>query len=329
MRHRRAALVAGLLAVTVLTVPGTPAAAGADPEALLQRARDASDDVALTGIVEVRWRDGDDLRVERTGARSRGDAYVVGNGDNFVVGADGARWAADDGIATVWGHTEGRKPPQPGSTWELELDDDARVAGRDAFVVVASFDDGTERARFYVDKELGLLLRRDVLQEDGDLERSVRFTHLAADGVAPAVPPVPGGVPGPTATDDLGPRFVAPETLDPGFQLLGRYEHPDGTVQLFYGDGLFSLSVFQQPGNVDWSSLPEGGREGTVDDERATAYATAAGTVVIWTRDDLVMTGVSDAPPEVAHEALAAIDGGGDGFLTEVVDFVLGPFGWN
>jgi len=325
----RAALALGLFGVTLLALPSAPASAGTDPEALLRDAREASEDVTLAGIVEVRWRDGDSMHVERTGARSRAGAYVIGHGERFAVGAEGARWTAHDGIATAWGHEDGQEPPRPGATWELALDDSAQVAGREAYVVVASLDDGTERARFYVDKDLGLLLRRDVLQEDGGLERSVRFTRLAAEGVAPAVPAVPGGAPSPTPTDDVGPRFVAPEELEPGFRLLGQYEHPDGTVQLFYGDGLFSLSVFQQPGSVDWASLPDGGEPGTVGDERAAAYGSAAGTVVVWTRDDLVMTGVSDAPPEIAHEAIAAIDGDGDGFLTDLVDFVLGPFGWN
>jgi hypothetical protein len=325
----RAAVAFGLFGATLLALPSAPASAGTDPEALLRDARDASEDVALAGIVEVRWREGDSMRVQRTGARSHAGAYVVGRGEHFAVGADGARWAAGDGIATAWGHVDGEEPPRPGAAWELELDDSAEVAGREAYVVVASLDDGTEHARFYIDKGLGLLLRRDVLREDGDLERSVRFTRLAAEGVAPAVPAVPGGAPTPTPTDDVGPRFVAPEELEPGFQLLGQYEHPDGTVQLFYGDGLFSLSIFEQPGSVDWDSLPEGGRPGNVGDERAAAYVTPAGTVVVWARDDLVLTGVSDAPPEIAHDAIAAIDGGGDGFLTELVDFVLGPFGWN
>jgi sigma-E factor negative regulatory protein RseB len=325
----RAAAVLGLLAAALVAVPGAPASAGTDPEALLRDARQASEDVSLAGIVEVRWREGGSMRVERTGARSRGGAYVVGRGENVAVGAEGDRWAADDGIATRWGHIEGDDPPRPGSTWRLALGDPAEVAGREAYVIVARRDDGPARARFYVDKSLGLLLRRDVLQRDGDVERSVRFTRLAANDVVPAVPPVPPGAPGPITTDDVGPRFVAPEELEPGFELLGQYEHPDGTVQLFYGDGLFSLSVFEQPGSVDWGSLPEGAREGDVDGERAALYATAAGTVVVWGRDDLVLTGVSDAPPDVARAAIAAVDGGGDGFLTELVDFVLGPFGWN
>ena len=45
--------------------------------------------------------------------------------------------------------------------------------------------------------------------------------------------------------------------------------------------------------------------------------------------DDLVLTGVSDAPPDVAFGAFETLDGTTDDLFTELVDFVLGPFGWN
>ncbi len=326
---RRAAIGVGLLFGVVVALPGSPASAGTDPEALLRDARDASEDAALAGVVEVRWREGDNLRSAETDARSREGAVIVGHGNNLAVGGENSRWSANDGIATRWGGIDGEHAPGPGSTWNLELDDDAEVAGRDAYVVVARDDDDTPRARFYVDQDLGVLLRRDVLQEDGDIDRSVRYKRLSAADVVPAVPPVPAFAPGPSPTDDVGDQFVAPARLEPGFRLLGRYEHPDGTVQLFYNDGLFSLSVFEQQGAVDWDALPGGGHGSVVDGERASTYSTAAGTVVVWGRDDLVLTGVSDAPPDVAFGAFETLDGTNDDLFTELVDFVLGPFGWN
>jgi sigma-E factor negative regulatory protein RseB len=325
----RGGLGAALL-VALVAVPGPQASAGEDPEALLEHARDVSDETAVAGVVEVRWREDGDLRVERTGARSRGGTYVVGRGDHVAVGSADARWATDDGIATRWGPIETEGAPRPSAAWQLDLaDEPARVADRDAYVVIARSDDGTARARFFVDTETGLLLRRDVLQRDGDLERSVRFSRLSAGDVVPAVPPVPDGGPQPVATDDVGAGFVAPQHLDPGFRLLGRYEHPDGTVQLFYADGLFSLSVFEQSGVIDWDALPEGGDPTNVADERALSYATAAGTVVVWAQDDLVLTGVSDAPPDIARAAIDAVGGDDTSAFEDVVDFVLGPFGWD
>jgi sigma-E factor negative regulatory protein RseB len=319
------AVVAGL----VVALPGGQATAGTDPEALLRRARAASATTPVAGIVEVRWRDGDgDLQTDRTGARARDGAYVVGRGGSIAVGVGGLRWAAGDGVATRWGHVGDTDPPAPGSAWELAVDGSAEVAGRRANVVVARRGDGPVRARFFVDRASGLLVRRDVLQRDGDVVRSVRFTRLTTDDISPAVPPVPQRGPKVTTTDEVGGEYLAPDRLESGFHLLGRYEQPGGAVQLFYSDGLFSLSLFEQPGEVEWEALPEGGRRDTVAEQRAQWYATHAGTVVVWSRDGLVLTGVSDAPPDTVRAAVATVKAPEGGVVDDVVDFVLEPFDW-
>jgi sigma-E factor negative regulatory protein RseB len=245
------------------------------------------------------------------------------------VGLGGLRWAADDGVATRWGRVGDTELPAPGTAWQLDLDGSAEVAHRPAHVVVARRGDGPVRARFYVDDASGLLVRRDVLQRDGDLERSVRFTRLATDDITPAVPPVPEGGPKAVPTHDVGDEYVVPDRLEPGFRLMGRYEHPSGAVQLFYSDGLFSLSLFEQPGAVDWAALPEGGRRATAGSERAQWYATDAGTVVVWSRAGLVLTGVSDAPRDTVRTAVSGVKGEGGGLVDDIVDFVLEPFDWD
>jgi sigma-E factor negative regulatory protein RseB len=216
--------------------------------------------------------------------------------------------------------------PPPAATWDLEFDDPAAVAGRTVKVVVARDEDGRARARFYVDPATHLLLRRDVFDRDGALTRSVRFLRLST-GASPAVPPVPEDGPTVAATDEVPGGFAAPEELG-GFRLLGRYQHPDGTLQLFYGDGLFSLSVFEQDGLVDWDAMPEGGRSTSVEGERARVYSTAAGTVVVWGERGLVLTGVSDAPADTVEAVLPGVATDDQDMLDDVVDFVFAPFGW-
>jgi sigma-E factor negative regulatory protein RseB len=316
----------GVLAGAALLVVGPSASAGDDPEALLEKARSASATGNVAGIVEVRWIDGGELFVERVGARSRGDAYVVGRGNRVAVGRDGVRYAAADGIATRWGIDSMDAAPAPGAAWDLELGDPVRVAGRTASVVSARGDDGRVRARFYVDPDTGLLLRRDVFDEEGHLARSVRFVRLNT-GVAPAVPQVPSGAPTVSATDEVPDGFSAPEELG-HFRLLGRYRHPDGTLQLFYGDGLFSLSVFEQDGVVDWAAMPDGGRRAEVEGAKARTYSTAAGTVVVWGERGLALTGVSDAPADTLRAVLPDVAGDDQSAADDVLDFVLGPFGW-
>lgn len=313
-----------VLAGVVLCVGGTNASAGDDPEALLEKARSASATGNVAGIVEIRWVDGGQTLVERVGARSRGDAYVVGRGDHLAVGRDGVRYAADDGVATRWGIESMDKAPAPGASWDLELGAPSNVAGRDAAVVIARDDDGEVRARFFVDPETHLLLRRDVLDREGNLARSVRFVRLNI-GAAPAVPAVPSDGPTVSATDEVPDGFSAPEELG-NFRLLGRYQHADGTLQLFYGDGLFSLSVFEQDGRVDWAAMPDGGRSAEVEGQRARAYSTATGTVVVWGEHGLVLTGVSDAPADAVEAVLPDVAGGDQD--DDVLDFVFGPFGW-
>ena len=53
--------------------------------------------------------------------------------------------------------------------------------------------------------------------------------------------------------------YRAPSSLG-GYELVTRSQHPDG-VLLFYSDGLFTASVFEQQGDLDWSALPDGGTD--------------------------------------------------------------------
>ena len=275
----------------LVVLPAGQAGAGTDPEALLRKAREASSDISVAGVVEVSWRDGGIVHVERVGARSAGGAYVVGRGNNIAVGAGSVRWVADDGVASRWGRVDGARPPRPGAVWRLELAHPTTVAGRPTQVVDARRPGGPVRARFFVDEISGLLVRRDVLSTSGKVLRSVRYTRLLTSDVAPAVPTVPSKGAPTKVTSDVGDEFAVPARLGSGFRLLGRYQQPDGVVQLFYSDGLFSLSVFEQPGLVDWSSLPDGGHPTSVASERARWYSSDAGSVVVWDRDGLALDG--------------------------------------
>ena len=64
----------------------------------------------------------------------------------------------------------------------------------------------------------------------------------------------------PSSVHDAAPKAIstrrlpdgvsAPETLPDGYQRVGVYQRGD-TVQVVYSDGLYDLSVFQQPGRID------------------------------------------------------------------------------
>ena len=107
-----------------------------------------------------------------------------------------------------------------------------------------------------------------------------------------------------------------------GFELVTRSRHPDG-VLLFYSDGVFTASVFEQQGDLDWGALPKGGT-----DTRTRTYDEASGDVAVWERNGLVYTCVTDAPSDVFAHMIGALASDGRSTPEAVVDFVLGPFGW-
>ena len=51
--------------------------------------------------------------------------------------------------------------------------------------------------------------------------------------------------------------------------------------------------------------------------------------MVVWERDGIVYTCVSDAPGDVFDAAVAELTDSDRSALERAVDFVLGPFGWN
>ena len=313
---------------TVLVFAIPSAAADPQPSAVIERARTASSETTIAGTIEVQWLDDGQYRVERAGARADGSGFVVGRGDRRAVGENGVRWSADGGESVEWGSTPNASLPDPDAAWDLDLGESTSVAGRAAVVVRALDDGGRVRARFFVDEATDVLLRRDVLDRDGAIVRSVRFTQVRLGDGAPAVPRPPEPAPPPSDVEEIPGSFPAPVRLEPGFVLLGRYPRADGAIQLFYADGLFTLSVFEQAGIVDWPGIPDGGVRGEVDGNRADTFATASGTVVVWGADGTVLTAVSDAPPDTVAAALESFTAS-RGFLPRVADFVLGPFGWD
>jgi hypothetical protein len=198
--------------------------------------------------------------------------------------------------------------------------------GPAAVVEFVERSSGIRRELLYLDAATGLVVRRETFARTGAPVRVVAYValdttpHAARPGSAGAIradddlervgsSPQPVGVP---TARDAAPRlraegYVVPHDLGAGYRLLAAHElalddHP--AVHLLYGDGLYTLSLFQQRGR-----LATGWRR------EAVALATQhGGTVwrwpgseprhVVWTGDELTFTALTDAP---ADELLAAI----------------------
>ncbi len=189
--------------------------------------------------------------------------------------------------------------PEPDRRWRLSTAGTRTVAGRPATVVLAARSDGKPAQRLVVDDATGLLLAREVLGPRGQVERSVRFSNIEVGERGGNPPSPPAGVKSRSAEKltSFPDGYRAPGA-PAGFELVTRSRHPDG-VLLFYSDGVFTASVFEQQGDLDWGALPDGGTESELADTRTRTYREASGDVAVWERNGLVYTCVTDAPSDV------------------------------
>ncbi len=340
----------GVTSVALLASVGTAAVAfglsfgavpraGADDngDALLARARTAAATHDFVGEVRIEWRTTGGTQVAEVPVSSDEGLVEVGLGPGMVVGEGLNRWAGADGASTLWHDAGPDRLPSPSAKWDLTTSDGPRVAGLPTTVIAARDDHGKVRARLYVDKASGLLLRREILDAKGRAVHVVTFVALSAvdaitrDGTPPSTPQAQKQ----RSNDQLRKvpnGYTAPGVAGDAFRLVGRYRQGGGVVQLFYSDGLFNVSVFEQPGELDWGALPAGGTDTHLADERTQSYETAAGTVVFWDVKGSVYTCISDAPvDEVAGLVTTfahASNGSGSNPLDDAIHFVLGPFSW-
>jgi hypothetical protein len=160
--------------------------------------------------------------------------------------------------------------------------------------------------------------------------RSLAFTAIAIG--APAAPvDEPAGASARTATPltTIPDGYHAPSQLGGGAELVAKAKRPGGGIVLTYSDGIFSTSVTEQKGELDWGSLPAGGTDATVAGHHVRKYATPGADVIIWERDGVVYTCVTDVPADTLSAMVSDLGPSSRDTVDKAVDFVLGPFGWN
>lgn len=332
-----AALAAGaLVGAAGLLVVGTsaPAQPSGDAERLLHDARTANAHQSYAGILSVDWRDHGVMQHTEAFTHVVDGEVELGAGTSRILSEGGRRWVGSPGSWSLVAGSDvaAAAPPSADTSWDLQTRPGPAVAGRaTTVVVVADPSSGATRARFFVDAATGALLRRDVLDTHGNVVRQVSFeAFLPLGEPALAVPPRTATTREPTTLRSVPSGYRAPRSIGPGYRLLGRYRQPDGVVQLYYGDGIFTLSLFEQPGTIDWGSLPAGTSQ-TVNGFDTRVYATPTSSVAVWSEHGLIVTCISDAAPDQVLSAVRGITGGqgGGGVGHDIAHFVLGPFGWD
>jgi MucB/RseB N-terminal domain len=334
------ATVAALAGVAPLALAPEPAATSqTGPGAqLLDDARRAAHEQDFSGVLEVTWSDARGEHSSDVFVRSANGVLSLGDRPQVIV--DGARRFVQgpDGWLAVWSQETQPDVPPAADKWELAVHDGPTVAGRSTREVeVTDRDDGRVRERLYLDVSTSLLLRREQLDTRGRTVRTVGFTSIgepagAFFGAVPAeAPRAPARSTSrqPRVLDEVAAPFRAPGSAGDRFRLVGRYDEADDTLHLFYSDGLFSVSVFEQEGELDATGLPAGAESRTVDGHDVHQYRTPGGVVMVWQSGDVVYTTVSDAPVDEIDGVLAAFGPpGSNNALDRVTNFVLGPFSW-
>ncbi len=335
VRRPVTAAVCALVALSATWAIATSARAGADRDTqdaarLVRGTRDAAEQHDFTGTATVTWTTANGIEHAQVQVTDVDGSVAIAAADGGAVVDDGRRTYLKDhlGWQGLVVEPAAHDLPAPDHRWDLRTAGSRTVAGRPATLVVAARPDGKVAQRLAVDDATGLLLDREVVGPDGTVQRSVQFTSVDVDerrasGMSP---------PADVKTRSAEPLASVPDGYRApgapgGFELLTRSRHPDG-VLLFYSDGVFSTSVFEQQGELDWDSLPSGGSDTRLADTRTRIYHEPGGDVAVWARHGLVYTCVTDAPSDVFARMVGALASDDRSTPESVVDFVLDPFGW-
>jgi len=292
---------------------------------LVEQMRDAPLTYDFEGVVELAWRDG--KKMKRATVTVRGT-----NGTIEVVSASGhvVDYGATTYVLGKSGWTSVGVTPTPVNlpaadhAWTLTAHPGADVAGRPSTTVVASRSATGVVQKLAIDTQTQLLLARQV-RSNGRLERSLRFTSLTLGAGPLTANSEPSSS---TATSEVPDGYRAPREPGCGYVLVATKLGKD-SVQLSYSDGLFTISIREQKGALDWGSLPPGGTNFEIAGHQARSYTEPGDDVIVWERDGVVYTCVTDAPTAVIDSMVAGLAPSGRSAVQKAVDFVLGPFGWH
>jgi hypothetical protein len=107
--------------------------------------------------------------------------------------------------------------------------------------------------------------------------------------------------------------WMVPDGLPEGYDPLGVFAVDAGEsqpLQLVYGDGLYVVSLFQQRGRPDWSTLPPGAEEVAELDFPAWTWPGAMPPRLLWEADGRTWSLVGDAPKADLHVIASALPRG-------------------
>jgi hypothetical protein len=298
-----------LAAGATLALGGAVTVAPVGSDGTLEEARRASEREAFTGEVSVRWVDDRGVHHQELEVRAGGGVMVV-RGPNQVMAREGERFVrrAGEGWRLLW--PDGLAPlapPPSGDKYGVTVRRGPVIAERATIVVELRRADEV-RERLYLDQGTRLLVRREQLDHDQRVRRSISFERLSATAATvPEHVADPGGSrPAWAAAGRLPASYRAPESLSAGYRRIGAYHRP-GLLHVMYSDGVYGLSVFEQPGRLDRASLPARGRRVRVGRVEGRFWTWAGGDILLWSTGGTVYTAIGDGPLDEIVSAAGSI----------------------
>ena len=200
------------------------------------------------------------------------------------------------------------------------------VAGRPAAVVELYRFDGSLAARYWLDRQTMLPLRREIFGTSDNVISEDAFVQVQFGALAGAAAASASDTPAPSSSSAwvtasapaqfratlAGQGWPVPAALAGRLPLYaaGWSQTASGRVMdLEYSDGLYVVSLFVQRGNLA-ASLPGWQRV-----QVAGQPAFAAGHSVTWARAGFVYTMIADAPAQLVTQVVGTLPGGGQGGL--------------
>jgi hypothetical protein len=302
-RVRAMALMGGVVA-TALLVSATPAASQSPPdENPLESARRAAGNYAFAGQVRMRWRDASgeheqvvDVRAGDGAMVVEGDASVLARRNERLIRRPGASWDAlwPAGLTSLG-------TPRPATKYALSSAQGPLVAGRPSTLVEVRRGPLVVE-RVWLDTATGLLLGREQYAVNGAPARSIQFQDISVGGPM-------GEVPSPHVRSSavaVTNSRLAPSTLPGGYQRRGSFKR-GAVVHLVYSDGVYGLSVFEQPGRLRIGALPAGSQRVRIGGTQGWHYEWPGGHVLLWRGHDRVYSAVGDGPLSDVVQASAGV----------------------